>query len=329
MTTSIHYVNGCEAARTKLGFLDDPNVRKLLALHAATGGLGGAAIGAGMADEGERLEGAAKGGLAGAAGGAGWSLARHGLTEGLQNLVRPSGMDDATHAALKARANQMPMRHPISEGLQGALYGATPAMMASEPGLSAAVRSENTAPKEAQQKLAFGDTALALRQALSAAPGASTAIAPHAADAGKKILGFGKEQLQHAGLRAAGGAAAGAGIGAIAGGEDNRLQGALAGGAMGGLAAGGASLGRKGLLNKATGKLDQHVTQMSQMPGGFSPPPMTPHNMQQMQLIQALRNEPSRVNAGLTGAGMGRTMAGGAAMGALPAMAAGRMTRDE
>ena len=45
--------------------------------------------------------------------------------------------------------------------------------------------------------------------------------------------------------------------------------------------------------------------------------------------VQTIRNNQHRIQQGVTDAGMGRTMAGGAAMGAIPAMAAGRMTRDE
>jgi hypothetical protein len=137
------------------------------------------------------------------------------------------------------------------------------------------------------------------------------------------FMGFDPAAMKHIGMRAAGGAAAGAGIGAIAGGEDNRMSGALAGGAMGGLAAGGASLTNKALMRSGTNKLDAAIRNTP----GTLPFDQSPED--NMRMIQHLRNNPSRIAAGITGAGAGRTMAGGAAMGALPAMAAGRMTRDE
>jgi len=148
-------------------------------------------------------------------------------------------------------------------------------------------------------------------------------------DANKKdqpklaFMGLDPNAMRHVGLRAAGGAAAGAGIGAVAGGEDNRMSGALAGGALGGLGAGGASLANKGLMQAGTKQLDRAIQ--------FTPGHMPFNGSEEtnMRLIQHLRNNPSRVAAGITGSGMGRTMAGGAAMGAVPAMAAGRMTRDE
>jgi hypothetical protein len=145
------------------------------------------------------------------------------------------------------------------------------------------------------------------------------------------FMGFDPSAMKHIGLRAAGGAAAGAGIGAMAGGEDNRMSGALAGGAMGGLAAGGASMARKAPLAARQRSLDEGLAQLRDM-GPFSETIATgvaAANPDIMRNIQAIRNNQHRIQQGITGSGMGKTMAGGAAMGAIPAMAAGRMTRDE
>ena len=145
------------------------------------------------------------------------------------------------------------------------------------------------------------------------------------------FMGFDPNAMKHIGLRAAGGAAAGAGIGAMAGGEDNRMSGALAGGALGGLAAGGASMARKAPLAMAQRGLDEGLTELRGMGPAAE---MIGHGIaandpEVMRNVQAIRNNQHRIQQGVTGAGMGRTMAGGAAMGAIPAMAAGRMTRDE
>ena len=59
------------------------------------------------------------------------------------------------------------------------------------------------------------------------------------------FMGLTTEQLKRIGVQTAGGAAAGAGIGALAADKDNRVRGALAGGALGGLTTGGLSLAHK------------------------------------------------------------------------------------
>jgi len=145
------------------------------------------------------------------------------------------------------------------------------------------------------------------------------------------FMGFDPSAMKHIGLRAAGGAAAGAGIGAMAGGEDNRMSGALAGGAMGGLAAGGASMARKAPLAMGQRHLDEGLSGLKDL-GSFNEDighRVLSADPDAMRNIQAIRNNQHRIQQGVTDAGMGRTMAGGAAMGAVPAMAAGRMTRDE
>lgn len=122
------------------------------------------------------------------------------------------------------------------------------------------------------------------------------------------FMGLNPEQWQHAGLRAAGGGAAGAGIGALAADDNDGLQGAMLGGLAGAAGAGGASvLGKNLEIGPALAAL-----------AGVKRPHMG----------MAGAHEAARIADGISGAGAGGTMAGGAAMGALPAILAGRSTRD-
>lgn len=125
------------------------------------------------------------------------------------------------------------------------------------------------------------------------------------------FMGLTPEQWQHTGLRAAGGGAAGAGIGALAANDDEGLQGAMLGGLAGAAGAGGASV-----LGKNMG-LRQVPTALSGLLTGVKP-----------NMGGAAATEAARIADGISGAGAGSTMAGGAAMGALPAILAGRATRD-
>jgi hypothetical protein len=126
------------------------------------------------------------------------------------------------------------------------------------------------------------------------------------------FMGLNPEQWQHAGLRAAGGGAAGAGIGALAADDNDGLQGAMLGGLAGAVGAGGASALGKGL------ELRPGLQSWDSLLGGQRP------GMPKIREADA-----ARIAEGLTGAGAGGTMAGGAAMGALPAIMAGRSTRNE
>jgi hypothetical protein len=128
------------------------------------------------------------------------------------------------------------------------------------------------------------------------------------------FLGFNPNQLKHIGMRAAGGAAAGAGIGAASAGEGNRFSGAVTGGLAGGLTAGGLSAARKGVVNRATGQLDEAIAAAGNRPVSM--------DANTARMIQAVRNEPARVARGLENPL--KTMGGGAAMGALPAYLAAR-----
>jgi hypothetical protein len=126
------------------------------------------------------------------------------------------------------------------------------------------------------------------------------------------FMGLNPEQWQHAGLRAAGGGAAGAGIGALAADDNEGLQGALAGGLAGAVGAGGASALGKGL------ELRPGLASMDKLMVGMKP------NMDKMRAAEA-----ARIAEGISGARREGTMVGGAAMGAFPAVMAGRATRDE
>lgn len=123
------------------------------------------------------------------------------------------------------------------------------------------------------------------------------------------FMGLNPEQWQHAGLRALGGGAAGAGIGAMAADNNEGLQGAMLGGLAGAAGAGGASVLAKNL-------------ELGQMRDALLKGPLR-------RGAPLKAREAARVSDGISGAGAGGTMAGGAAMGALPAILAGRATRDE
>lgn len=123
------------------------------------------------------------------------------------------------------------------------------------------------------------------------------------------FMGLTPKQWQHTGLRATGGGAAGAGIGALAADDNEGMHGALRGGLAGAAGAGGISYLKK-LLASGLNPMRKRIK-------------IRPEDWDRKKMLEAMR-----VNDGLKGSAIGQTVTGGAAMGAIPAILAGRATRD-
>lgn len=309
MTNSIHYLNGQEAASEKLGLATKvaamdlhPLEMRQLALRAAGGTLGGAALGAAAGGEDNRLTGALAGGAVGGLSAGALSLLNKAYLRDAQNLRHlddkinlPAPGENPYHDFSMKRVDKA--WDAISNGTLGSNIPATMAggaAMGAVPAMAA-----GRMMRDPEQKVAF--------------------------------LGLDPAAMKHVGLRAAGGAAAGAGVGAVAGGEDNRLQGALAGGVTGGLGGGAASLASKLRFSGQQNALANTLAELKRRGplGEEFGHRMLSSDPDFMQEVQEIRNNQHRINQGLTGSGIGKTVAGGAALGGISAIQPGRATRDE
>jgi hypothetical protein len=135
------------------------------------------------------------------------------------------------------------------------------------------------------------------------------------------FLGFDPAELKHIGVRAAGGALGGAGIGAYNADPDNRGSGALTGALVGGIGAGGMSAGRKRLARIAPEDADA----MRGVWGQLAPetrkalqtqsPHIAPTDFAGLMRASDIND----AQKGVEGLGAARTLTGGALMGGLAA----------
>jgi len=135
------------------------------------------------------------------------------------------------------------------------------------------------------------------------------------------FLGFDPAELKHIGVRAAGGALGGAGVGAYSADPDNRGSGALTGALVGGIGAGGMSAGRKALLRVGPEDLDEMRSVWGRMAPDAQKAIQTgsPH-IDPTDITGLMRaTDINDAQKGVEGVGAARTLAGGAVMGGLAA----------